>query len=420
MRLSLVVLFQFFLFCCVSFLLAGPAFALPANCSITLFASKAEAERFGEVEELCLIAGTSAFSAIEKNQLQICNCGADKVFIQQQKPSSAGSGTVNVVGFRYKAKKMETKATAASSGMPAESHESTAEQPSQASPAPSSAMPKEPGKPELAEESAPVKPAEPAADSVVSPEPPANDNPAINLPESGPALVEEPQMAKQATPPPSLPPSSPPQAASESQQMAKPQPKEAGPGVKMKSAMIDTGRFEEGMQFLQAGNNAKAVEIFKDLAAGGDLRAQFKLGLMYIKGQGVPQNYTEGAQWFRKVAEQGDAAAQFNLGTMYYLGNGVPQDYSEAAKWYRKAVEQGNGKAQINLGAMYSQGIGVGRDDVQALMWFNIASSILPPGGNFELAVDNRDILEDRMTTEQITEAQRLAQEWKPKAVMAK
>lgn len=417
----------------------GPVFALPGNCAITLFSSKAEAERFGEVEELCLVSGTSAFSAIEKNQLQICNCGADKVFIQQQKSSSAVSSPVNVVGFRYKAKEMKIEAAAVSSNSSAELHESAAEQPaslpiaqipakevlrseksSHVSPAPSSAIPKEPGKPELAEASAVVKPAEPAADSVSSPEPQVTDSAVKNPPGSGPALVEKSQMAKQLIPPQSLPPSLPPQAASENQQMAKPQPKEAGPGVKMKSAMIDTGRFEEGMQFLESGNLAGAVEIFKDLAAGGDLRAQFKLGLMYIKGQGVPQNYTQGALWFRKVAEQGDAAAQFNLGTMYYLGNGVPQDYSEAAKWYRKAVEQGNGKAQINLGAMYSQGIGVGRDDVQALMWFNIASSILPPGGNFELAVDNRDILEDRMTPEQITEAQRLAQEWKPKAVMAK
>lgn len=32
--------------------------------------------------------------------------------------------------------------------------------------------------------------------------------------------------------------------------------------------------------------------------------------------------------------EQGDAAAQFNLGLMYYKGNGVIQDYTRAHMWW--------------------------------------------------------------------------------------
>ncbi len=51
-------------------------------------------------------------------------------------------------------------------------------------------------------------------------------------------------------------------------------------------------------------------------------------------------DYATALREFRPFAEQGDANAQFNLGVMYDKGQGVPQDYAEAVKWYRKAVEQ--------------------------------------------------------------------------------
>ena len=64
-------------------------------------------------------------------------------------------------------------------------------------------------------------------------------------------------------------------------------------------------------------------------------------GLMYGKGQGVPQDYAQAAAWYRKAAEQGDAGAQHNLGYAYDFGQGVTQDDAQAVAWYRKAAEQG-------------------------------------------------------------------------------
>ena len=39
--------------------------------------------------------------------------------------------------------------------------------------------------------------------------------------------------------------------------------------------------------------------------------AQYNLGVMYDKGQGVPQNHKTAVKWYRLAAEQGDARAQF-------------------------------------------------------------------------------------------------------------
>ena len=45
----------------------------------------------------------------------------------------------------------------------------------------------------------------------------------------------------------------------------------------------------------------------------------------------------------RQAAEQGHADAQYNLGLMYDRGDGVPENDAEAVKWYRMAAEQGKG-----------------------------------------------------------------------------
>ena len=143
------------------------------------------------------------------------------------------------------------------------------------------------------------------------------------------------------------------------------------------------------------------------LAANGDAIAQFKLGFMYYRGNGVQQDYKEAASWYRKAAEQGNAPAQFYLGQMHDIGKGVPQDYQEASSWYRKAAEQGDAMAQLYLGFLYDHGQGVPVDMVQAYKWYSLAAVT----GN-EIAPKNKEIIAARMTKNKIKEAQAMADEW--------
>ena len=153
----------------------------------------------------------------------------------------------------------------------------------------------------------------------------------------------------------------------------------------------------------------EAVKWFRKAAEQGDAPAQNNLGSMYRNGYGVPQDYKEAVKWFRKPAERGDPMGQFELGVMYANGKGVPQDYGEAIKWYRKAVEQENASAQNNLGTMYENGKGVSQDYVTAHVWYNLAGA-----QGDKKARENRDRIAEKMTPAQLTEAQRLAREWKP------
>jgi len=131
----------------------------------------------------------------------------------------------------------------------------------------------------------------------------------------------------------------------------------------------------------------------------------------------------------QRNAEKGDPFAQVSLGDKYQAGEGVPQNYVEAVKWFQEASDRGYFRAQWRLGMAYMLGKGVPRDKVMAHKWFNLAgaggSSFVPPDANwvgdvgeFSMRVSARnwrDQLEKEMTREQISEAQKLAKEWKAK-----
>ena len=106
--------------------------------------------------------------------------------------------------------------------------------------------------------------------------------------------------------------------------------------------------FKKGMAAYKRSDYATAIRAFRPIAEQGYAKAQFILGVMYSKGQGVPQDYAEVAKWYRKAAEQGNAAAQSNLGDLYRLSQGVPEDYAEAVKLYRKAAVQGKPVVKLN------------------------------------------------------------------------
>lgn len=90
-------------------------------------------------------------------------------------------------------------------------------------------------------------------------------------------------------------------------------------------------------------------------------------------------------------------------------------NHSEAAEWFQKAAVLGNATAQDSLGVMHANGEGVQHDYVLAYMWFEIALDNVPHTDahwRSRLAQFKAESAA-HLTPAQITEAQRLARDWK-------
>lgn len=114
------------------------------------------------------------------------------------------------------------------------------------------------------------------------------------------------------------------------------------------------------------------------------------------------------------LAEQGNAEAQFQLGEAYYL---LKKQDTAGLKWFRQAADKGHASAMYFLGNMHNNGDGVHKDNVEALKWYTLAASQAGPRKQGEMdtlnmAIQNRDGLDRKMSPAQIAEAQKLAREW--------
>jgi len=119
---------------------------------------------------------------------------------------------------------------------------------------------------------------------------------------------------------------------------------------------------------------SQAAEYMRQAAEAGYALAQNDLGVYYAKGLGVKQDYAEAAKWYRKAADQGDPLAEYSLGRICLEGRGVPTNVVESLAWYKKAADQNQPDALLALGYLYFEGHeGIRADWREALHWFQKA-----------------------------------------------
>ncbi len=68
------------------------------------------------------------------------------------------------------------------------------------------------------------------------------------------------------------------------------------------------GQLEDGQAAYERSDYAPTMSYWQPLADQGNVIAQAKLGLMYEKRQGMPQDYAQAAMWYRKAADRGKPA----------------------------------------------------------------------------------------------------------------
>lgn len=129
------------------------------------------------------------------------------------------------------------------------------------------------------------------------------------------------------------------------------------------------GFFVLSVQAESSGSNILLGGVEKS-AEEGDANAQFGLGVLYLNGDGVRQDYVKAREWFEQAAAQGNAYAQVSLGGLYHKGQGVRQDYVKAREWYEQAAAQGHALSYVALGTLYFNGDGVRQSRHQAVEYY--------------------------------------------------
>jgi TPR repeat protein len=164
-----------------------------------------------------------------------------------------------------------------------------------------------------------------------------------------------------------------------------------------------------GMLYLEGIGISKDSELgiayLKKSASGG-----YEKSKQFLADYNRDDSKNTFEEW-KELAKQGNTEAQARLGLMHQFGWEASQDHVEAVKWFRLAAEQGDARSQYNLGWMFSKGKGVSLDFAQAHMWFNLAEA-----NGYKDGRKKRILIENKMTPEQIAEAQKLAKEWEQKS----
>lgn len=176
--------------------------------------------------------------------------------------------------------------------------------------------------------------------------------------------------------------------------------------------------YRGGLDALNRGDYDLALQEFRPLAESGRPSAQAVLGIMYMGGYGVPQDYAEAAkrfhlaldqgyevvrptldglyceerlekgsalEWFEERAKQGEAQAQYCFGRLQIS----PFDNdSSAIAWVKMAAEKGYLEAQRYLAAMYRIRLGgVKKNTEESANWYRRAANQGDAGSQFMMGV---------------------------------
>ena len=175
-------------------------------------------------------------------------------------------------------------------------------------------------------------------------------------------------------------------------------------------APLSRADFDAGMAAYEKGDWDTALRESRAGADQGDRRAQYLLGLIHDHGRGIAEDNEVAIHWYREAATQGHTGALYALGQIYSSDRDIAKDDDAAARWFRLAAEQGDAKAQLRLGVKYYAGKGVRKNYTLAYMWYTLAA---PESG--PVAEKYLDHITTLMTPEELTEAQRRAERWRPK-----
>ncbi|MGN1468197.1 MAG: MobP3 family relaxase [Ruminococcus sp.] len=141
---------------------------------------------------------------------------------------------------------------------------------------------------------------------------------------------------------------------------------------------------ENGGFFDDLDNGEENLQYYSKVSKS-DAYKEYLMGRMYLKGEGVEQNYYKSLQTFDLAAKNGYVHANYYIGNQYYYGLGVERDIEEAVKCFDKSTLNGNASAPYILYKLYSEGTEIKQDVEKANVYLNVAAELDNPYAQYTL-----------------------------------
>jgi len=162
------------------------------------------------------------------------------------------------------------------------------------------------------------------------------------------------------------------------------------PSVVTVEAEANAGNAVAQYQYAQVrmseGDLETAASFLRRAAQKGIAPAQYELGKLYERGQGVDKDMIEARNLIQKAAEAGHVNAMYDYALFLAEGEGGAKSEADAVTWFHEAGQAGHVDAQYNLGVVHAEGIGTPQDLATALFWFQIAARAGDTGAEQEVA----------------------------------
>lgn len=124
-----------------------------------------------------------------------------------------------------------------------------------------------------------------------------------------------------------------------------------------------------------------------------------------------PEPAAAARTYLRLASTYGHPGAQFALGVMTMKGQGVRKNPQQALKWLMAAARKRHPGAQAYLGDLYWDGKVVQRDETRAVMWYILAGATASPADDAAI-IERANAIRSEVSDETRLEAEARARVW--------
>lgn len=117
-----------------------------------------------------------------------------------------------------------------------------------------------------------------------------------------------------------------------------------------------------------------AVKLFTEAANSGITVAKYKLGKIFLNGDGVEKDIPKAIEWLKQAAVEENEFAEYVLGRLFLKGEEVEKDIFAAEEYLLKSASRRNKYAAYLLGKEYLSGENFGKDAMKAVEYLELAA----------------------------------------------